>query len=196
MLRTAATTAHAALSGSEADDAPEANAVALLSHAQQALELESDADPDLAALAADGTLDVPIAGVVGLEDAHDAFEHRLPRGRLPHPHPPGRASMNPRIYLATTRRILQQLRADHRTMALIVVVPTLLLTLLYFVFNDERRFSPIAKHSRVAPAAGPGKRNPTRRRLRQVLLTDTPPSASRALRRSTTFFSSLKFGIP
>lgn len=51
-LRTAATTAHAALSGSEADDAPEANAVALLSHAQQALELESDADPDLAALAA------------------------------------------------------------------------------------------------------------------------------------------------
>lgn len=52
--------------------------------------------------------------------------------------------MNPRIYLATTRRILQQLRADHRTMALIVVVPTLLLTLLYFVFNDERRFSPIA----------------------------------------------------
>lgn len=51
-LRTAATTAHAALSGSEADDAPEAHAVALLSHAQQALELESDADPDLAALAA------------------------------------------------------------------------------------------------------------------------------------------------
>lgn len=33
----------------------------------------------------------------------------------------------------------------------------------------------------MAPAAGPGKRNPTRRRLRQVLLTDTPPSASRAL---------------
>lgn len=52
--------------------------------------------------------------------------------------------MNPRIYLATVRRILLQLRADHRTMALIVVVPTLLLTLLYFVFNDERRFSPIA----------------------------------------------------
>ncbi|GAA3602324.1 ABC transporter permease [Marihabitans asiaticum] len=52
--------------------------------------------------------------------------------------------MSPRIYLATTGRILAQLRADHRTVALIVAVPALLLTLLYFVFNDEQRFSPIA----------------------------------------------------
>ncbi len=51
-LRTAATTAHAALSGSDADDAPDLNAVALLSQAQQALEMEADADPDLEALAA------------------------------------------------------------------------------------------------------------------------------------------------
>ncbi|WP_058956083.1 DNA repair protein RecN [Kocuria rhizophila] len=51
-LRTAATTAHAALSGSDADDAPDLNAVALLSQAQQALEMEADTDPDLEALAA------------------------------------------------------------------------------------------------------------------------------------------------
>ncbi|MCC5672219.1 DNA repair protein RecN [Kocuria rhizophila] len=51
-LRTAATTAHAALSGSDTDDAPDLNAVALLSQAQQALEMEADADPDLEALAA------------------------------------------------------------------------------------------------------------------------------------------------
>ncbi|MDO4919877.1 DNA repair protein RecN [Kocuria sp.] len=50
-LRAAATTAHAALSGSDADDAPDLNAVALLSRAQQALDVESDADPELAALA-------------------------------------------------------------------------------------------------------------------------------------------------
>lgn len=52
--------------------------------------------------------------------------------------------MNASVYLASTRRILQQLRADRRTMALIVAVPALLLTLLYFVFNDELRFSPVA----------------------------------------------------
>lgn len=51
-LRSAATTARTALSGSDDDDAPDANAVALLSQAQQALDNESDADPDLAALAA------------------------------------------------------------------------------------------------------------------------------------------------
>lgn len=52
--------------------------------------------------------------------------------------------MNPRIATATIKRILQQLKADHRTMGLIVMVPTLLLTLLYFVFNDERTFDRVA----------------------------------------------------
>ena len=51
-LRTAALTAHAALSGSEADEEPTANAVALLSTAQQALDQESAVDPDVAELAA------------------------------------------------------------------------------------------------------------------------------------------------
>lgn len=44
--------------------------------------------------------------------------------------------MNPRTYLATTRRILAQLRADRRTLGLIAAVPALLLTLLYFVYRD------------------------------------------------------------
>lgn len=52
--------------------------------------------------------------------------------------------MNVRITLATVKRVLQQLRADHRTMGLIVMVPALLITLLYFVFNDARVFDRIA----------------------------------------------------
>ncbi|MGW0163178.1 ABC transporter permease [Mycobacterium sp. NPDC003323] len=37
-------------------------------------------------------------------------------------------------YLATTGRILRQLAGDHRSMAMIVVVPTLIITLMYFMF--------------------------------------------------------------
>ncbi|MFL0578894.1 ABC transporter permease [Dietzia sp. 179-F 9C3 NHS] len=44
--------------------------------------------------------------------------------------------MNPRTYLATTRRIGLQLLADRRTVALILLVPTILLTLLYFLYKD------------------------------------------------------------
>jgi ABC-2 type transport system permease protein len=44
--------------------------------------------------------------------------------------------MNPRILVATTGRILRQLRHDRRTVALLVVVPTLLLTLLYFMYEQ------------------------------------------------------------
>jgi ABC-2 type transport system permease protein len=39
-------------------------------------------------------------------------------------------------YLATTVRILKQLRADHRTLAMIVAVPSLLMVLVYFVYQD------------------------------------------------------------
>ncbi|MFT4200896.1 ABC transporter permease [Gordonia sp. (in: high G+C Gram-positive bacteria)] len=39
-------------------------------------------------------------------------------------------------YAATTVRILKQLRADHRTVAMIVVVPSALMALLYFVYQD------------------------------------------------------------
>ncbi|NLV80267.1 MAG: ABC transporter permease [Rhodococcus sp.] len=40
------------------------------------------------------------------------------------------------IYAATTTRILRQLRADHRTVAMIVFVPSLLMALLYFMYRD------------------------------------------------------------
>jgi ABC-2 type transport system permease protein len=40
------------------------------------------------------------------------------------------------ILLHTTGRILRQLKHDKRTIALLVIVPTLLLTLLYFMYED------------------------------------------------------------
>ncbi|AKU17593.1 ABC transporter permease [Luteipulveratus mongoliensis] len=52
--------------------------------------------------------------------------------------------MNPRIAFATAGRNLQQLRADPRTIGLIVAVPVLLLTLLYFVYDGRPTFSGIA----------------------------------------------------
>ena len=39
-------------------------------------------------------------------------------------------------YLATTGRILRQLAGDHRSLAMIVVVPTFIITLMYFMFVD------------------------------------------------------------
>jgi ABC-2 type transport system permease protein len=54
--------------------------------------------------------------------------------------------MSLRITLATTRRILTQLRHDHRTVALLLFVPTLLMVLLRYVFDSEQAFD------RVAPA--------------------------------------------
>ncbi|MFG1654679.1 ABC transporter permease [Micromonospora sp. NPDC049275] len=45
--------------------------------------------------------------------------------------------MNPRILAATTGRILRQLRHDRRTIALLVLVPALLLTLVYFMYVDH-----------------------------------------------------------
>ena len=44
--------------------------------------------------------------------------------------------MNARIFLATAGRILTQLRADHRTVAMILVVPSLLMVLLYFLYQN------------------------------------------------------------
>ncbi|MFF0533523.1 ABC transporter permease [Nocardia amikacinitolerans] len=47
-----------------------------------------------------------------------------------------------RPYAATTTRILRQLRNDHRTVAMILVVPALLMTLLYFIYAE----APTAPH--------------------------------------------------
>jgi ABC-2 type transport system permease protein len=44
--------------------------------------------------------------------------------------------MSPRITLATARRVAAQLRRDHRTLALILVVPPALLTLLRYVLDQ------------------------------------------------------------
>lgn len=41
-----------------------------------------------------------------------------------------------RPYLATTTRILRQLAADHRSVAMILVVPSAVITLMYFMFQD------------------------------------------------------------
>lgn len=50
-----------------------------------------------------------------------------------------------RIFAATVVRILRQLRHDHRTVALILVVPVVLMTLLYFMFSEQPgAFSPSA----------------------------------------------------
>ena len=45
--------------------------------------------------------------------------------------------MSVRVTLATAGRVLRQLRHDHRTLALLLAVPSLLLTLLWWIF-DER----------------------------------------------------------
>lgn len=44
--------------------------------------------------------------------------------------------MSPRITMAVTRRVLTQLRRDHRTMAMLLFLPTLLMTLLWWMFKD------------------------------------------------------------
>ncbi len=45
--------------------------------------------------------------------------------------------MSPRKTFATTKRVLGQLRHDHRTVGLMLVVPCLLVTILKYVFDGE-----------------------------------------------------------
>ena len=47
-----------------------------------------------------------------------------------------RTRLSPQAYLATTGRILRQLVGDHRSVAMILVVPALIITLMYFMFQD------------------------------------------------------------
>lgn len=49
-----------------------------------------------------------------------------------------------RFALATAKRILTQLRHDRRTVALMILLPSLLLILLRYVFNSEQAFSAAA----------------------------------------------------
>jgi ABC-2 type transport system permease protein len=52
--------------------------------------------------------------------------------------------MNPAMTLATTRRVLLQLRHDPRTVLLMIAVPSLLMVLLRYVFDSAAFFSGIA----------------------------------------------------
>ena len=44
--------------------------------------------------------------------------------------------MTPRITLAIAARVLTQLRRDHRTLAIMLVLPCLLISLLWWMFDD------------------------------------------------------------
>ncbi len=44
--------------------------------------------------------------------------------------------MNPRMTAATAKRVLTQLHRDHRTVAMLLVLPSALLGLLFWVYND------------------------------------------------------------
>jgi ABC-2 type transport system permease protein len=54
--------------------------------------------------------------------------------------PPARVrsrGFSPRLTLATTGRVLRQLRHDHRTIAMMVLLPSVLLGLLYLLWKDQ-----------------------------------------------------------
>ncbi|GAB4075921.1 ABC transporter permease [Nostocoides australiense] len=51
--------------------------------------------------------------------------------------------MNPRLTLLTASRVLQQIRADHRTVALLLIVPCVLMGLLAWVFKDTPVFDQV-----------------------------------------------------
>jgi ABC-2 type transport system permease protein len=55
---------------------------------------------------------------------HHQTQHRAPSRITPQP------------YLATTLRILRQLAVDHRSVAMILLVPILVITLMYFMFDN------------------------------------------------------------
>jgi ABC-2 type transport system permease protein len=48
--------------------------------------------------------------------------------------------VNPRITLAVARRVLIQLRRDHRTLAMLLVLPCVVMALLWWMFQDKPSF--------------------------------------------------------
>ncbi len=56
--------------------------------------------------------------------------------------------MTPRITLALARRVLAQMRRDHRSMVMLLALPTVLMAVLWWVFSDV----PGSGFDRVAPA--------------------------------------------
>ena len=55
--------------------------------------------------------------------------------------------MSPRVALAVAGRVLTQVRRDHRTLAMLVVLPTLLMVLLWWMFAD----APGGAFDRIGP---------------------------------------------
>jgi ABC-2 type transport system permease protein len=51
--------------------------------------------------------------------------------------------MSARLTLATAKRVLQQVRSDHRTLALMIAVPCVLIGLLAWIFNGTKVFDTI-----------------------------------------------------
>jgi ABC-2 type transport system permease protein len=64
----------------------------------------------------------------GRVSVHDQAQHHAPGGIGLH------GQLKP--YVATTVRILRQLAADHRSVAMILAVPCLVITLMYFMFEN------------------------------------------------------------
>jgi ABC-2 type transport system permease protein len=60
----------------------------------------------------------------------------------------GGRPITPRITLAVAGRVLTQLRRDHRTLAMLLVLPCLLITLLWWMFDE----TDVAIFDRVGPA--------------------------------------------
>ena len=46
------------------------------------------------------------------------------------------APIHPGLLGATAVRVLRQLRADPRTLVMMLMIPTVMMTLLYFMFDD------------------------------------------------------------
>ncbi|WP_192887018.1 ABC transporter permease [Mycobacterium sp. MFM001] len=63
-------------------------------------------------------------GTRGSVSVHHQTQHRAP------------SRLGLRAYTATTARILRQLAADRRSVAMIVLVPILVITLMYFMFEN------------------------------------------------------------
>ena len=55
---------------------------------------------------------------------------------------------NPTVTAAVATRVLAQLRRDHRTMAMLLLLPTLLMTLLWWMFLD----TPVDVFDRIGPS--------------------------------------------
>jgi len=63
----------------------------------------------------------------GSVSVHHSAQHRSLKRR---------SALSPAAYLATTSRIMRQIAGDHRSVAMIVVVPSAIITLMYFMFVD------------------------------------------------------------